>query len=91
MTKMIEVPEEYLLALKEWRRAHRVGDRIGYITFPVDDLIACLPTPIEVGTRVRTPAGVTARVIAADGGDVWIRYDNGTHATCCIKDLEVIE
>lgn len=85
MTKMIEVPEEHLLALKRWR------DWRALPPF-VDALIACLPKPIEVGSMVRTSTGHgAATVIAVDGDEAWVRFGHGGSGIWAFKSLEVIE
>lgn len=87
--KMIEVPEEHLLALKAWRRAHDLGSDVRSFS-PVDALIACLPKPIKAGDRVRTLAG-EGIVLAIDGDTAWVRRDDGARLTWRIEGLEVIE
>lgn len=87
--KMIEVPEEHLLALKKWRRDGKYVDPA--LVPHIKALIACLPKPIEVGSRVRAPKG-EGIVMAVDAGYAWVRFGGGVgHLTCSIEYLEVIE
>ena len=92
MTKMIEVPEEHLLALKKW-----VGGKSDSPVFPhIKALIACLPKPIEVGSRVRMAGGVTdgttdGTVIAINDDKAWVLLDGNVHYTLRMDRLEVIE
>lgn len=87
MTKMIEVPEENLLALKEWREDRGQDTLIEVI----DNLIAHLPKQIEVGSRVRFKGtDVMGTVLATDGDNLWIRRDDTGFPTTWKVKVEVV-
>lgn len=93
MTKMIEVPEEHLLGLKKW---HDGKSRSFPLIDHINALIACLPKPIEVGSRVRMAGGVTdgttdGTVIAINDDKAWVLLDGNVHYTLRMDRLEVIE
>lgn len=85
---MVPVPVRHIQALKSLRDLDErmlEAERAALAA-----VLACVPKPIEVGNRVRTPAGFVAHVVAVEGDDAWVRYDSGRRFTWRIEDLEVL-